>query len=293
MNTKKISFCLVALTIAGCSIFSSCKKKSTTAEDSDTSSASDNSMAQQHYNDLNTMADEALRNGTESIYKISNPASVLSVCAAVDLNSGTKVNFAIDGQDTITVDFGTSNCLCNDNRYRRGKVIFIYSGPYRTIGSVITITTSNYFVNDNQVLGTKTITNIAPPTGINGRHSIVVTGTIIKANSGGTITWNSTRQRDWVSGDTLQMWNDDVYHITGTANGTSASGATFTSTITSALIRQFSVTNPACRKYFIGGTIDHTPSGKATRTINFGDGVTCDNVATVTINGHTYTITLP
>lgn len=159
-------------------------KKSTTAEDSDTSSASDNSMAQQHYNDLNTMADEALRNGTESIYKISNPASVLSVCAAVDLNSGTKVNFAIDGQDTITVDFGASNCLCNDNRYRRGKVIFIYSGLYRTIGSVITITTSNYFVNDNQVLGTKTITNIAPPTGINGRHSIVVTGTIIKANSG-------------------------------------------------------------------------------------------------------------
>jgi hypothetical protein len=291
MNTKKITFGLAALLLAGSTLFTSCKKK-TSSEDSDTSSASDNSMAQQHYNDLNSMADEVLKNGTETTYKTINPYGVMSSCAVVDLASGTKVNYATDGKDTVTVNFGATNCLCNDGRYRRGIVTFVYNGTYLTVGTVITVTTSNYFVNDNQVMGTKTITTLTPAAGTNASHSIVVAGTIIKASGGGTITWNSTRQRDWVSGDMTSMWNDDVYHITGNANGTSSGGSSFTGNITSPLVREFSLTNPACKKYFVQGTLTFTPSGKAMRTVDFGTGA-CDNVATVTINGHTYTITLP
>jgi hypothetical protein len=47
-----------------------------------------------------------------------------------------------------------------------------------------------------------------------------------------------------------------------------------------------------CRRHFTQGTLEHTPGGKATRYIDFGNG-TCDDQATVTINGTTYTITLP
>jgi archaellum component FlaF (FlaF/FlaG flagellin family) len=272
-------------------LLSACKKDKEQV-DNDTSSATDNSLAQQSFNDLGTMADEAIRNETSFIYKLDNPNSVLSTCATIDLASGRKVNFNTDGKDTITVNFGSTNCLCNDGRYRRGTVQFVYTGPYRTPGTVITITPSNYFVNDHAVQGTKTVTNNGSGNGYLLRHTIVVNGTITKPNNGGTITWNSNRTRDWVSGDTTLMWNDDVYHINGNANGTSANGTSFTSTIISPLVRKFDPTNPTCRKYFVQGTIDHIPSGKPTRTIDFGNG-TCDNIGTVTVNGNVYTFQMP
>ena len=46
-----------------------------------------------------------------------------------------------------------------------------------------------------------------------------------------------------------------------------------------------------CRKFFTSGTITHTPNNKPTRIIDYGDG-TCDNKATVTINGKSYDILL-
>ncbi len=47
----------------------------------------------------------------------------------------------------------------------------------------------------------------------------------------------------------------------------------------------------SCRN-IVAGQLAITPDGKATRYINFGTG-TCDNDATVTINGNVYNITLP
>ena len=47
-----------------------------------------------------------------------------------------------------------------------------------------------------------------------------------------------------------------------------------------------------CRKHFVSGTIEHTPSQKATRKLDFGDG-TCDNKAVVTIEGKDHAIELP
>lgn len=272
--------------------FFSCKKDQN-QEDNDTSDAADNAFSQQCYNDLGTMADEALRNGTSNAYKFTNPNSVLSLCATLDLTSGTKVPYSVDGKDTITVNFGTTNCLCNDGRYRRGMVQFTYTGPYRTTGTVITVTPLNYYVNDNSVQGNKTITNLGSGTGYYMRHSIAVNGTIVKssANGGGTITWTANRTRDWVSGDTTFMWDDDVYHINGSASGSKVNGISYTSTITSPLVRKFDVNNPTCKKYFVQGTLNHQPDNKPVRTIDFGNGA-CDNIATITINGQVYTVQL-
>jgi hypothetical protein len=47
-----------------------------------------------------------------------------------------------------------------------------------------------------------------------------------------------------------------------------------------------------CRRHFTQGLLQHTPGGKATRYIDFGNGA-CDSDATVTINGTNYNITLP
>ena len=117
--------------------------------------------------------------------------------------------------------------------------------------------------------------------------SINVNGSIIKsaANGGGTITWTSTRQREWIGGESSPTWSDDVYLITGSASGTNAHGNTFTAQITIPLRREI-----GCH-HFVSGRFDLTPTGKATRTIDFGNGA-CDDQATVTINGNVYNITL-
>ncbi len=36
----------------------------------------------------------------------------------------------------VTIDFGETNCLCEDNRYRKGKIIVEYTGNYYEEGSV-------------------------------------------------------------------------------------------------------------------------------------------------------------
>ena len=81
-------------------------------------------------------------------------------------------------------------------------------------------------------------------------------------------------------------WSDDIYSITGSATGTSASQNNFSATITSPLIKKMN-----CR-HIVQGTFTFDPgNGKPVRTVDFGNG-TCDDIATVTINGNVYTIQL-
>ena len=260
-------------------LFTACKKNNDTT-DNDTSAAGDNALAEGTYNDVHNIADQA-SSGSLSSYDVtynSNEKGLLSACATVTRDT-------VSVPHTITINFGTTNCMCSDGRNRRGIINVSYSGHYRDSASTHTITFSNYFVNDNQVMGTKTVTNIGRNAAGHSVFNISVNGTIIKASNGGTITWTSTRQREWIAGENTPIWSDDVYLITGTASGTNAHGNTFTAQITSALRKEIS-----CR-HFVSGTFTLTPSGKATRTIDFGNGA-CDDIAPVTINGNVYTITL-
>jgi hypothetical protein len=161
-----------------------------------------------------------------------------------------------------------------------------FTGRYREAGTVINFTFDNYYVNDNQLLGTKSVTNLGPNAAGNLVYKVVIEGKIIKAN-GATITWTSTRQREWLAGAaTPLLLSDDVYSITGSASGTTAAGKSYTILITKALIRKMS-----CR-WFESGVLDVTPQGKPTRTLDYGN-TGCDNNATVTILGVTFPITLP
>lgn len=278
MKSKNLLKYLMIVTITGF-LFTSCKKKQDDM-DNDTSAAGDNALAEATYNDVHNIADQA-STGTLTSYSPtfnSNEKGLLSSCATVTIN--TTVN-----PHTITVDFGTVNCQCSDGRNRRGIINITYTGNYRDSASTHTITFTNYYVNDNQVLGTKTVTNIGRNAAGHSVFSISVNGTIIKANNGGTITWTSSRTREWIIGESTPNCSDDVYLISGSASGTNTSGNSFTAQITNPLRRELS-----CR-HFVSGTFTLTPSGKATRTIDFGNGV-CDDQATVTINGNVYNITL-
>jgi hypothetical protein len=283
MKTKKITYLLLVVMVTGSLYFTSCKKKEINEKDTDTASASDQSLASSTVNDLTSISDEAGRNYSVQSFKTADAEGLLATsCAIVTVDTLTAAK-------TITVNFGATNCLCNDGRNRRGLVILSFTGKYRDSLTVITVTPQNYFVNDNQVSGSKTITN----KGHNAAHHLVyeinANMTITKANGGGTISCSSLRQREWIAGESTLAWSDDMYSITGTANGTTSNSNSFTSIIISPLIRNMAI---GCRKHFTQGILEHTPSGKAMRTIDYGNG-TCDDQATVTINGNTYTVTLP
>lgn len=260
-------------------ILTSCRKDEDQVVDKDTSTASDNALAEGSYNDVNNIADEAASGSLSSYMTPSNSQEkdMLSICATITHDT-------ISIPHLLIINFGTSNCLCADGRYRRGIVNVSYNGQYRDSASVHTITFTNYFVNDNQILGTKTVTNNGHNSSGNLTFSISVNGHIIKAD-GGDITWTSARTREWIAGESTLTWFDDIYLITGTASGTNAGGNSFTASIGTPLRKEIGCHN------IVSGTLTVIPSGKPARVIDFGSG-TCDNQATVTISGHTYNITL-
>ncbi|MCX7649182.1 MAG: hypothetical protein N2050_01340 [Flavobacteriales bacterium] len=237
--------------------------------------ASDMALAETSFQDLKSMADEAASG--QLIHFKSGEATLAGNCATViwDTTATPK---------TITIDFGTVNCLCLDGRYRRGQVIITYTGPYKQPGTVITITPQNYFVNDNQIQGQKVVTNQGPNAQGQPVFSIVVNGTVIKTD-GGTISWQSHRERTWIAGYDTPSFSDDEYSITGSAQGVNAQGNAFTLTILTPLVRSF-----GC-KWFKSGTVKLERTGKPEILIDYGNGA-CDGQIQITRNGQTFTIQL-
>ena len=273
---KKFSLALTFL-MAAFFMLSSCKKDNV-ATDNDFSASRDDAFAEATYDNVTNIADEAYSLKTNGNYKSSDNI-FLGDCATVTLDTTVFPR-------VLTIDFGDTNCLGNDGRYRRGKIIVTFTGRYWYPGTIITTTFDEYYVNDNQVEGTKVVTNNGFNAEGNMNWDIAVNGLITLANGEGTITWNSQRNREWIEGITTpyNRW-DNIYLITGDAHGQRANGLHWTRVITSPLRVEL-----ACR-FIVSGTVEIKPEGKALRILDFGDG-SCDNEATVTINGNVYTIYL-
>jgi hypothetical protein len=188
---------------------------------------------------------------------------------------------------TLTLNFGPTNCLCADGRYRRGQLTAVFSGPYRQAGAVVTINRTNYFVNDNQHLGTRVITSLDA-----GSFDLIVqNASIIFANNGGTTAWSSQRRYTRTAGFGTRTILDDAYSITGALTGTNRRQVAYTATIQSPLSKKFT---PGCARHFVAGTIEITNSKASAMLLNYDPSGTaaCDNIASVTVNGHTRTIYL-
>jgi len=257
---------------------SGCNKENNKTDlDEEITTVQDNATAEKTFSDVSGIADEAY-NSIITFKSGTGEGDLIGNCATITFDT-------VEFPKTITIDFGDTNCLCPDGRYRRGIILISFTGPYREEGTVITHTFDDYFVNDNQVLGSKVVTNEGYNENDHLYFTIAVDGQIIKANGGGTITWISDRIREWIEGEETQNRFDDVYLITGDGSGKTASGHTFTEVITQALRRELSC------KFFVIGTFEFTPENKPVRIFDFGDGE-CDNIATVTVNGKTHTIYL-
>jgi hypothetical protein len=258
-------------------LYTGCKKDEPENKNTDTSAAVNNAMAEAAFDNATQWSDQAMAG--HSLKSTLTDTVFMGTCVLATLDL-TAVPYS------LVIDFGPSNCLCNDLKYRRGKILVNFTGSYWEAGTVINYSFDNYFINDNQVVGTKTVTN----KGRNSQNHLwwetVVSGSVIKANNGGTFTWNSTRQHEWSEGEaTLFAWWDDVYLITGTASGTNVDGKTYSINITSPLKKKLNC------EWLQSGILTLQVQDQPLITLDYGADI-CDNLATATVNGQSYTINL-
>lgn len=253
---------LLAMTLVAC------RKDKDEAPDLDYTSASDNARAEDAFNDILTQVDQAAKDN-----------GLRDDCAPV-------VTFdTVATPHTITLDFGDVNCTTQSGRLRRGRIQVSYTGRYRDEGTVITMTPVNYYVNNNLVLGTKTVTNMGLNEDGHPYFAIVVNGSLTAADGSWTATHQAQRTRTWVNGSDTETWLDDVYMITGGGSGVNRNGVSYTTSITNGLRVEI-----GC-PWITQGTVVVTPASRPERTIDYGSG-TCDGTFSITINGQTYTITI-
>ena len=205
------------------------------------------------------------------------------LCATVTHDKANK---------TVIIDFG-DGCVGPYGRERKGKIIVKYSS---VIGDNIAnriITFDGYFVNNKGVTGTIELRDIS----VNGSGNLqsikrLVDLTITYPN-GESMVYNGSRTREWISGAGDDDPSNNVYRITGSVEGKSTNGRTFTHEIVEPIIADWSC---AAQGNFarIAGVVEMTRLGGYTnrkRTVDYGNGE-CDYIIVVTTFRRTYTVTI-
>ena len=262
-RSKSALMSLVLLVFISLYFITGCKKDNNSKPEYQ--SAADNTEADISFNDVLTVTDQVIKNeGTEKSGKGK------WYCATI---TREKIN----DYYRITVDFGATNTTCFNNIARRGKIMLTYKGNYFIQGFTDTISFDNFYLNNRHIEGKHIVTNIG-----NLTWAVSVKDMKVTRPDGYFHTWNSERQRQLLQ-DTSSAWDTFVYKVTGSVSGVNINGLSYTADIKDPLIKAL-----GCW-WIASGSIEFNAEGKPTVTINYGDG-TCDNKATVTVNGKTYDI---
>jgi len=142
-------------------------------------------------------------------------------------------------------------------------------------------------VNDISVEGTHKISNKS--TQDKKIFNVQVIGAKLSKPNGNYSQWNSEKTISQVEGlGTPLLPLDDIFTIDGSANGAVKRGDKFfqwSTIIQAPLVKKFS-----CR-WLVKGVVILRKSNAPVAELNYGDG-TCDNKATITVNGQVREITL-
>ena len=178
-------------------------------------------------------------------------------------------------------------------RERKGKIIIKYSTE---IGDNIAnriITFEDFFVNNKGVSGTIELRDVSVNASGNLQSVKKLIELTISFPNGESMVYNGSRTREWISGAGDDDPTNNVYRITGSVEGKSTNGRSFTHEIVEPIIADWSC---AAQGKFarVAGVVEMTRLGGYTnrkRTVDYGDGE-CDNTIVVTTFRRTYTVTI-
>jgi hypothetical protein len=184
---------------------------------------------------------------------------------------------------TVTVDFG-NGCLGRDGKFRKGKIVSIYTNRMLVPTAKVSTTFLNYQVDSLKIEGTH-ITENTSTSNMQGWKVTVLDGKVTSTITNRWRKWNSLKNILQIAGNgTPNFPLDDIYKITGGARGSNSAGHTWAASVVEPLIKKFT-----CR--WIGkGTVILIRDGREA-LLDYGNG-DCDNQAILYINGVGYPITL-
>ncbi len=199
------------------------------------------------------------------------------------LNSGSRTVVTTFSGDTVIHTITFVDFVNPNSQYERVKngtmKIKVIGRPYmETFWRQITFV--DFTVNDHQVEGVKLIEKTGTY-----QFTITLTDGKITFTDETTYTREFERTRTWVAGfeTPYHVW-DDEFEIEGQAWGVNRREQEYTHTITNPLLVRRN-----CR-WIVQGTIEMAVANNLA-ILDYGDG-TCDRLATLTVNGETWTIRL-
>ncbi|WP_026899413.1 hypothetical protein [Daejeonella oryzae] len=266
-------------------ITTSCKKESNT-EDDDLTSIEESATAAETFFDafasLSSLSSEfdVLFSYSErgiQIQESSNTPKFNNTCGEI-----TILPKNTSWPKTVTIDFG-DGCT-TDNINRKGKVIAVFTDRFKNPGAKVTVTFENFEINGHKIEGTQVITNNGKNTAGNFNYSVEVKDAKITYNNK-IFSFNSLNTIELINGSLTASPLDDVFSITGSANGVDTKGRSFSVMIVKPLIKKI-----AC-KFIVSGSAEITSGSGATKTLDYGSG-DCDDKAMVTGAGLSKEITL-
>lgn len=298
-KTINLTTWLLAFGLIGAITFSGCKK------DDSISSASENDPVELVATQEATTQEAETEAQFDDVFNITasmNAAQVgedlgvgANVSGLFELGSTTPTNntrcFTITVvpniphvfPKTVTIDFGTG-CLGRDGKYRKGKIVSIYTNPMVVPGAKVSTTFVDYFVDSFHIEGTH-ITENTSTSNMQGWKITVINGKITNTNTNRWRMWNSTKNVLQIEGNgTPHFPMDDVYKITGNARGSNSGGHTWSSLVIEPLIKKFTC------PWIVKGTVKLIRDGREA-LLDYGNGV-CDNIAIIYINGVPHIIRL-
>ena len=298
-KTINLTTWLLAFSLIGAITFTSCKK------DDNVSSVTDNNPIELAATQEATTQEAETEAQYDDVFNIT--ASMNSSQVGEDLGVGANVSglFELGSTNTtnttpcftitvvpniphvfpktVTIDFGTG-CLGRDGKYRKGKIVSIYTNPMVVPGAKVSTTFVDYFVDSFHIEGTH-ITENTSTSNMQGWKIVVIDGKITNTNTNRWRKWNSTKNVLQIEGNgTPHFPLDDVYKITGNARGSNSAGHTWASLVIEPLIKKFTC------PWIVKGTVKLIRDGREA-LLDYGNG-NCDNLAIIYINGVPHVITL-
>ncbi|MER3497365.1 MAG: hypothetical protein C4308_01370 [Chitinophagaceae bacterium] len=192
----------------------------------------------------------------------------------------------------IIYDFG-AGCMSPDGHLRKGRIIATYTNRLTIAGAKATIEFENFFIDSVKVEGVHKIANTSSNTTVGLQFAIDVSAKLLKPN-GNYTEWSSHKKITQTAGNiTPQIAIDDVYKIEGNTSGITRRNdfiVGWNATIVEPLMKALN-----CR-WVKKGAIRITRQNLSANSqwvgvLDFGTG-TCDNRATLSINGRTVEIFL-
>ncbi len=176
----------------------------------------------------------------------------------------------------ITIDFG-DECLTANGILRSGIIYITITDQMTNAGAEYTV------VYEDVVFGNRAIDKVATYVneGQNEDGNWVVsyqTECTVTYNDTLSVTREFSGSNEWIDGFLTPEYTDNKFYKTG--------GGTIT--VNDDIVFERNIIEPlyidrACR-FILGGIVEISRNGE-TMTIDFGDGVTCDNIAVVTKDG--------